>query len=231
MEEKKEDSDELNDADAELEEDVMEQDPGFQEAKEEAKKDAKKKPQNSGNIFKKIYNFLWVSENPWSYVAFIIVAFILLRFIVFPVFLYSTGYSDVAAVVSGSMRHDGVQFNHTFGTWLEFNGFTQEELSKWPYQDGLAIGDVIFVKVTAPEDIKVGDVVLFNSRQGQIIHRVVFIDKVNNEYFYTTKGDANPAISSIEKNLPYSSIKGELVNKIPFLGYPKVVLNYIIPGV
>jgi hypothetical protein len=210
-------------AEKEIEAEVMEQDPDMPKHPE--------KPNPVVNAWKKIYNFLWVSESPWSYAAFIIIAFVILRFIAFPVFLYATGYSDIAAVVSGSMRHDATHINHNFDAWLEFNGHTQEEVSKWPYQKGLDIGDVIFVKEVTPEEISVGDVVLFYSPRGQIIHRVVSIEIIDNEYFYTTKGDANPAVSPTEKDIPYDKIKGELVKKVPYLGYPKVAFSYVVPWV
>lgn len=198
--------------------------------KEEKKVESKSEAKKSPNFFKKIYNFLWVSESPWSYLAFVIIAFVFLRFIMFPAFLYFSDYSDVAAVVSGSMDHGDKQIDHNFDAWLGFNGFTEENVSTWPYQDGLNVGDVIFVKQVSAEEINVGDIILFNSPRGQIIHRVVSISKVDKDYFYTTKGDANPASSPTEKNIPYSLIKGKLVDKMPYLGYPKVVFSYIIPG-
>lgn len=221
MEEKKEEfnteKEITQETEKEIEQEVAEQDPGVEQDPKE-------------NIIKKIYNFLWVSESPTSYIAFVIIAFIVLRFIAFPGFLMVTGYSDVAAVVSGSMIHNSDQFFHNHDSWLEFNGFTKEELSEWPYQNGLDVGDVIFVKSVEAEEINVGDVILFNSPRGQIIHRVVFVNKINDEYFFTTKGDANPGVSMLEKDIPYDNIKGELVSKIPYLGYPKVVFNYMIPN-
>jgi hypothetical protein len=188
-----------------------------------------KNPNSFVAALKKIYNFLWVSESGWSYLAFIIIAFVLLRFLMFPAFLYFSGYSDVAAVVSGSMDHGAVQIQHNFNAWLEFNGFTAENTSTWSYMNGLNVGDVIFVKNVSADEIKVGNIILFNSASGPIIHRVISINKVGEDYFYTTKGDANPASSPMEKNIPYTMLKGKLVNKLPYLGYPKVVFSWIIP--
>ena len=201
-------------AETEIEKEVEEQDP------EEA-------PQQ--NIFKKIWHFLWEEESALSYVVFIAVAFILLKFLVFPAALFVTGYSDVAAVVSGSMYHGDAQFNHSFNTWLEFHGYTQEQVSAWPFQNGLNVGDVILVKEFPAEQIKVGDIILFYAPQGQIIHRVIETKQVGNDTYYSTKGDANVASLTVEQDIPYSEIKGKLVSKIPFLGYPKVALTYILP--
>ena len=202
------------DAEKEIEKEIEEQDP-------------EETPQPS--IFKKIWHFLWDEESVVSYVVFIAVAFIVLKFLVFPGVLFVTGYSDIAAVVSTSMYHGDAQFNHSFYAWLEFNGYDISEVNEWPFQEGLNVGDVILVKKFPPEQIAVGDIVLFYAPQGQIIHRVIKTSQVGNDTFFTTKGDANVASLTIEKDIPYSEIKGKLVSKIPFLGYPKVALTYILP--
>jgi hypothetical protein len=202
-------------AEKEIDKEVAEQDP----------EEAPKQP----NIFKKIWHFLWDEESILSYVVFIAIAFVLLKFMVFPAVLMVTGYSDIAAVVSGSMYHGDKNFNHSYNDWLYFNGYTQEQVSAWPYQNGLNVGDVILVKPFPSEQIQVGDVILFYAPQGQIIHRVIETKQVGNDTFFTTKGDANVASLTVEHDIPYSEIKGKLVSTIPFLGYPKVALNAILP--
>ena len=181
------------------------------------------------NIFKKIWHFLWHEESLISYAVFIIVAFVILKFIVFPGLLFATGYSDIAAVVSSSMYHGGDQFEHSFYAWLDFHGYEPEEVEQWPFMKGLNVGDVILVRKVPAEEIQVGDIILFYAPKGQIIHRVIEVKQVGDSYFYTTKGDANVAVMTIETDIPYSEIKGKLVNKIPFFGYPKVALTYVIP--
>ena len=178
---------------------------------------------------KKIWHFLWEEESIASYVAFIVIAFVLLRFVLFPGVLFVTGYSDIAAVVSSSMQHDELT-DHTFYDWLKFHDFNMSEVKNWPYLDGLNVGDVIAVKKVPPEDIHVGDIILFYSPRGQIIHRVIYIHKDNNgKYYYTTKGDANPVILDIEKDIPYKEVKGKLVARVPYLGWPKVIFSKLIP--
>ncbi len=177
---------------------------------------------------KKIWNFLWKEESLASYVAFIIVAFIFLRFVFFPAFLFVTGYSDIAAVVSSSMERNELT-EHTFYRWLEYQGFDMEEVEEWPFLEGLYVGDVIFVEEVPPEEINVGDVVLFNINGKQIIHRVVFIEQEGTNYYYTTKGDANMQISESEMDIPHEYIKGKLVMRIPYLGYPRAILSFVTP--
>ncbi len=180
------------------------------------------------DMLKKTWHFLWEEESLTSYIAFIIIAFVVLKFIFFPSFLFVMGYSDVAAVVSGSMIHNNVT-EHTFYNWLDFNDFNRSDVQKWPFLNGLNVGDVISVKKVPPKDIHVGDIILFYSDKGQIIHRVMYIQKQGNNYFYTTKGDANPVIMELEKNIPYYEIKGKLVSKIPYVGWPKVIFSRIVP--
>ena len=100
-------------AEKEIEAEIMVQNPRFESEP--------KKQNKIVAFFKKIYHFLWVEESAWSYIAFILLSFIILRFVAFPVFLGVTGYSDVAAVITGSMKHEGVHFHHNFDQWLEFN--------------------------------------------------------------------------------------------------------------
>jgi hypothetical protein len=207
-------------AEEEIEEELDKEDPEYEE---------KPKGNPIKNFFKKIYNFLWVDESVLSYVVFIIIAFLLLRFIAFPAFLMVSGYADVAAVVSGSMSHSGPQSNYTFNEWLNFHNYSAEQVAGWPFVTGLEVGDVIAVRAIPAENIHVGDIVLFYSSKGQIIHRVIAVKQLNGQYFYTTKGDANAASSPTEKDIPYTEIKGKLADRIPYLGYPKVAFSYIIP--
>jgi signal peptidase I len=187
----------------------------------------KKKP-SVKDCLKKAYNFLWKEESLMSYAVFIIIAFVVLRFVAFPGMLMLTGYSDIAAVVSTSMQHTDLT-NHTFNEWLNFHNFSTEEVAKWPYLDGLNVGDVIAVKNVSAEDIKPGDVILFYSDNVQVIHRVMYVKESNNVFYYTTKGDANVQISIKETDIPYGEVKGKLLWNVPYLGLPRVALNYILP--
>ena len=194
---------------------------------EEEQKKQKVKPNIKGYL-KKAYNFLWKEESLLSYAVFIILAFVILRFVAFPVVLYATGTTDIAAVVSTSMQHSDLT-NFTFNEWLTFHNFSAEAVAKWPYLEGLNLGDVIAVKKFPAQDIKPGDIILFYSDNLQVIHRVMYVKQVNGEYFYTTKGDANAQSSVKETDTPYAEVKGKLVWKVPYLGYPRVFLSYILP--
>lgn len=206
---------------------MSEEDEGPTMPEEKVEEEQKKKLTIKEQL-KKVYNFLWKEESLLSYAVFIILAFVILRYVAFPLTLYATGYSDIAAVVSTSMQHNDLT-NHTFNEWLMFNNFSEADTAKWPFLKGLNLGDVIAVKNVTAENIKPGDIILFYVGNAQVIHRVMYVKQVGNDFFYTTKGDANAQISSVEKDIPYSDVKGKLIWNVPYLGYPRVALSYIIP--
>ena len=61
--------------------------------------------------------------------------------------------------------------------------------SMWPV---LGRRDIVFIKETSPEEIKVGTVLVFHHGSGLAIHRVVLIDGDT----IVTKGDANRTADS-----------------------------------
>ena len=60
-------------------------------------------------LLKKIWHFIWEEDSIWSWIANVIIAFVLIKFIVYPLmgFALSTNY-PVVAVVSSSMEHKTV---------------------------------------------------------------------------------------------------------------------------
>ena len=156
-------------------------------------------------ILKKIWYFLWESNSIWSWIANVIIAFVLIKFIVYPGLglILSTSH-PIAAVVSGSMEHDG-DFNQWWDsvavcqrrtcTQKEFyNSYniTKEQFLSFKYKNGFNIGDIMVLKGTAPENIKIGDILVFNTyRPDPIIHRVIKKWQENGQYYFKTKGDHN----------------------------------------
>jgi len=90
----------------------------------------------------------------------------------------------------------------------------------------LMIGDVILIEPVKPEDIRVGDVIVFhNPWTGRlIVHRVV---QKTSEGVYT-KGDANPGIDPWSP-IPYNLVVGKWTGfKIPYwlgIGYLSLFLS------
>lgn len=73
----------------------------------------------------------------------------------------------------------------------------------------LPVDSLIFVNKS--NDYKEGDVVVIQDYYNLVVHRIVFID----EDVVITKGDAN---NSEDEPMPISSIRGEVVGHIPYIG-------------
>jgi len=89
----------------------------------------------------------------------------------------------------------------------------------------LNIGDAVIYEQYDNQKIKNGDVIIFEKKGVQLIHRVIKIRNVDNEIRYYTKGDANDDIDSgyvIQDN-----IVGMTKIRIMFIGYPTLWLRQL----
>jgi len=188
-------------------------------------------------ILKSIWHFLWESNSIWSWIACIILSFILIKFVVYPVIglILSTSH-PVVAVVSGSMEHEG-----SFDEWwnsvaCEDGGCTQakyyakfnikkEDFLKFRYKDGFNKGDIMILVGANPEKISIGDVIVFrNRRPDPIIHRVVKKWEKDNEAYFQTKGDHNShSYAEFEEtSISQDRVIGKAVIRVPYLGWIKI---------
>ncbi len=87
-------------------------------------------------------------------------------------------------------------------------------------------GDVVIVEKLNKKsltDLKIGDIIEFQQSGTLIIHRIANIIEYNNVKNYITKGDAN---EHNDINPVYmDNINGVVRFKIPYLGYPALILN------
>lgn len=79
-------------------------------------------------------------------------------------------------------------------------------------------GDAIIFEEYKNQDLEEGRVIIFNYNNMQTIHRIDKIIKVNGEYHYYTKGDANQKAD--EGYRTQSDISGIVRLRIKYLGYP-----------
>jgi signal peptidase I len=182
---------------------------------------------------KKIWNFIWEDNSIWSWIANIILAFVLIKYIVYPGlgFLLMTTH-PVVAVVSESMEHDGnfEDWWQKSGKWYTTSGIEMEDFGNFPFTSGFNKGDIMVLKGKNPADIGVGEIIVFwSARQDPIIHRVVNKWQEGNIYYFQTKGDnyrTNPmSIKSAfldETRISQDRIVGNAVLRIPYLGYVKI---------
>lgn len=172
---------------------------------------------------KEFLRFLFVEESIKSYIAFFIFLILLFSFIFYFLLPYGFGIVDVVAVVTPSMEHKNNVEENFYKFFLAKN-FTISEIKSFDFSDGISIGDVVIVKRVNLSEIKVGDVIVFKAQTTKIIHRVVEVQNENGNLYFTTKGDANPTSLNFEKNITSDRIIGKAVLKIPYLGYPRILL-------
>ena len=179
------------------------------------------------SIFRKFWNWLWNSNSILSWVVSFLLAFLIVRFIFYPVIGLLLGSSIPLVVIeSGSMEHFA-----SFDKWYEAQqedyakiGITGEQVQEWNFRSGLNKGDIAMIKGRDFSKIKVGDVIVFRppEQKKAIIHRVV---EVNAQQGYiATKGDANIGQLSVERKIRPEQLEGIAVLRIPFIGWIKLAL-------
>lgn len=227
-----------------------------------------KKNKDFKSVLKRTWHFIWHDDSLLSWVVNVVLAFVLIKFIIYPAvgFILVTTH-PVVAVVSGSMEHKAVEpciesvggiciktdsskywlcdeyfddkkrvdydfFWKTCGDFYEDKGITKDEFSDFRFSNGFNTGDIIIIKGSEPEDIEVGDVIVFHaSKNYPIIHRVVEKKLVGDEIFFTTKGDHNPASGTDDMDINENNVIGKAVFRVPYLGWLKLGLFKLMNSV
>ncbi len=182
---------------------------------------------------------LWKHETT-KWIVAIILAFIIWNLILIPSLRFlNKSPTPIVTIMTNSMEHY-VEFDDW---WVRHKGpYTEKEITKenfttFPYVNGLNVGDMIFVIGKKPEDIQVGDILIFETKQEElIIHRTInkWIEDSPNfgdRYLFQTKGD-NHYVSIQqyyldETRIPIQRIKGVGTFRIRYIGMPKVWLYRI----
>ena len=211
-------------------------------------------------LSKKIWHFLWEDNSIWSWIANVAVAFLLIKFLVYPGIGLAFGTKfPVVAVISSSMDHhylplppagnsEGIpyvlcdaekvfptrminfghrtsttEFWEACGAFYEQQGISQSQFDDYPFRNGFRKGDIMVLIGRKPEQLHVGDVIVFASslRPEPIIHRVIAID--GEEQRFQTKGDHNAESFPFEQHIYPQMIYGKAVLRIPLLGYVKIL--------
>lgn len=128
--------------------------------------------------------------------------------------------TPLVAVMSGSMVHDETT-ESSYYQWMQARNFSLEQLSRFPIPNGFNKGDVLLIMKAEPEELEIGDVIVFHvpGQKYPIIHRI--IDAKNG--YYLTKGDHNPGPDNRWPPVPYDQIEGKAVVRVPLIGFIKVV--------
>ena len=101
-------------------------------------------------IWKKVWWFVWEDNSIWSWLVNIVLAFILIKFIVYPgLGLLLTTSHPIVAVVSTSMEHDT-----GFDSWWAQNqdfyskfDITKEEFLTFRFKRGFNKGDIMKILI------------------------------------------------------------------------------------
>ncbi|MFH1409758.1 MAG: signal peptidase I [Nanoarchaeota archaeon] len=207
-------------------------------------KKPKKKP---ATTWGKIWYFIWDDNSVLSWIVNIVLAYVLIKFLVYPGLglLFGTTY-PIVAVVSTSMEHPG-GFDAWWGEqafcangpctqsgWYAQYDIDRSTFEEFPLRNGFKKGDIMFLLGTNSINIDVGDVIVFrrlrpDSVSGStepIIHRVTQLEESNGQIFFQTKGDNNPNairdVSINEVSINEERVVGRAVLRIPYLGWVKI---------
>jgi len=213
---------------------------------------------------KRVWHFLWHEDSVWSWIANIVIAFILIKFVVYPLIsLLLATPLPIVAVVSGSMEHkyaplcnqylanglcitySSVQYDlcgnsqafgqnvdlnmywQKCGNWYLSKNISQAQFQAFRFKGGFNTGDVIIVRGKPWTSIQVGDIIVWQARDGTpIIHRVVQITQTNGTRILQTKGDHNSDQITVglraETAIAQDQYIGVAQIRIPWLGNIKL---------
>ena len=193
---------------------------------------------------KQVWDFFWNSDSPWSWLVNIVVAFVMIKFVIYPLLglIMGTGF-PIVAVVSESMEHglhnnvlcgkQLVNYKDSYdnywkicGGWYEEKGISKNQFKKFPFNKGFYKGDIIIVWGTKPKNLQMGDVLIFQGHKPQpLIHRIIKTESENGKYYFYTKGDHNSDIlpNNIESKIPEEKLLGRGIIRIPYLGWVKII--------
>ncbi len=205
---------------------------------------------------KKAWRFIWEDNSIWSWILNIVLAFVLIKFVVYPGLglLLDTSH-PIVAVISTSMEH-----NSGFDEWWSSSeknygvmGISKSMFSTFSLKNGFDRGDIIILRGAEPENLKIGDIVVFTTKLPEpVIHRAVGKWEENGKTYFQTMGDnydtnqkplvryENAYGSKVSEDTPGAikiiderkvaedEIIGKAWFRIPFLGYAKILFAGLI---
>jgi hypothetical protein len=197
--------------------------------KKKREREEKKEDWKPKTPLQKVWYFIWYDDSIWSWIVNVLLAYLLIKFIFYPLLglIMGTTY-PIVAVVSTSMVHA----DDLDGWWAKNEDYylgvniTKADFEKYPFKNGFNKGDLMILIGKDPEDIKIGDVIVFQSRKPYpIIHRVVKKD-YKGMWVFETKGDNNKLqirdLELDETRVLEKTVLGKAVLRIPWLGYVKI---------
>lgn len=183
-------------------------------------------------FFEKFWYLLWKDNSLKGWILSLVFIFVFIKFIFFPLLSLATGTAlPLAIVESCSMYHSNNIFSN-FDIWwanhekkYEALGINQSEFLHFGFKNGFSKGDILFITGVKPQNIRIGDVIVFKAgQQTPIIHRVIGIKQANGVYSFSTEGDNNNGQLSFEHDISENDIMGRAAFRIvPYIGWAKLV--------
>jgi len=190
-------------------------------------------------LLKRIWYFLWEEDSIWSWIANVVLAFVIIKFLLYPGLGFVLGTpAPIVAVVSGSMEHEG-NFEQFWtdplccnglctkadpqGKYYERINITRADFQDFDFVNGFNKGDIMILY--SPKNAELGDVIVYlvPQRPDPIIHRVVKIGEENGKKLFWTKGDHNCDVGDFENHIPERNVIGKAVWRVPLLGWVKIL--------
>ncbi len=181
--------------------------------------------------WQRVWHFIWYEDSLASWLVNIVLAFVLIKFILYPGLGLALGTQfPVVAVVSSSMEHHPADFDEWWMANEDFylsKNITKFDFMTYPFKNGFNKGDIMILRGVDPEEVEPGTVIVYWSRKPYpIIHRYVGSYTEGEQVFLTSKGDNNPAMVQTfdlnEFRIMPEQVVGQAVLRIPYLGYVKI---------
>jgi len=183
-------------------------------------------------FFERFWFLIWKDDSWKGWITSIIVLFVFIKWIFFPLLSLATGtILPLAIVESCSMYHDN-GIIHNYESWWDYKesnyddfSINKENFSNFIFKNGFNKGDVLFIVGANPDKLKVGDIIIFQApTTNPVIHRIVNIKEENGEKIFSTIGDNNPRQIDFEKEILEEQLVGKAILKvIPYAGWVKLI--------
>ncbi|MCX8159250.1 MAG: hypothetical protein N3D20_03120 [Candidatus Pacearchaeota archaeon] len=171
---------------------------------------------------KKLPEKIWeyLKKDSWdSWIVSIILVFLVIKFIFFPLMSLITGSALPLVIVESCSMYHHSDFESWWidnSEWYKLHNIQKSEFESWNFPNGLNKGDIILV--VGSKEYKKGDIIIFNAQSKYpLIHRII------SESPISTKGDNNFMQLEMEKEIPKEAVIGKAVFRIPILGWIKLI--------
>lgn len=171
---------------------------------------------------KKILSNIWeyLKRDTWdSWLVSLILVFVFIKFIFFPLLALATGTSLPLVVIESCSMYHETNFDDWWfknAAWYESKNISKSDFLDYPFTEGLNKGDIIIT--WGYSAYKKGDVIIFKATtKYPLIHRIVSDERIS------TKGDHNSDQLDIERDISKEQLVGKAILRIPALGWLKLI--------